>query len=110
MIFILKATNSFLTNKRNYLIHIFERFSLEHRAMIDVATSFFFFVFAVTLLVTGAVFAGDAIEVWEVSFTEWAIQYWPVKISIVVGAALLILQGLAKLTRDVMFLRQQRGA
>ena len=75
-----------------------------HKALLDVISSFFFFLFAGALLVTGAIFASDAIEVWEVSFTEWAIQYWPVKISIAVGALLLILQGLSKLIKDFMLL------
>jgi TRAP-type mannitol/chloroaromatic compound transport system permease small subunit len=88
---------------------IFERFSIQQRARIDVVTSFFFFVFAITLMLTGALFARDSIAVWEVSFTEWAIQYWPVKITFVLGAALLILQGLAKLTRDILFLQQYRS-
>ena len=42
-------------------------------------------------------FAADAIRGGEVSFTEWAIQYWPVKLTIPLGAALLLLQGIARL-------------
>jgi len=49
------------------------------------------------------------VNVFEVSFTEWAIQYWPVKLSIVVGAALITLQGAAKLIRDVIYFTQQRA-
>ena len=37
----------------------------------------------------------------EVSFTEWGIQYWPVKLTIPLGAALLLLQGIARLIKDV---------
>lgn len=89
---------------------IYEKFSLRNRARIDVVTSFFFFVFTLTLLVTGYFFARDAIGVFEVSFTEWAIQYWPVKCTITLGAALVFLQGAAKLTRDVIFLSQTEAA
>lgn len=71
------------------------------RAVADVLTSFFFFVFAVTLLVTGWRFAQDAVNVGETSFTEWGIQYWVVKLTIPVGAVLLILQGIAHLLRDI---------
>ena len=74
------------------------------KVITDVATSFFFFVFSVALLLTGALFAWDSISVWEVSFTEWAIQYWPVKATIGLGALLLTLQGLSKLTKDVVYL------
>jgi TRAP-type mannitol/chloroaromatic compound transport system permease small subunit len=74
------------------------------KAIMDIATSIFFFVFSVTLLITGWTFMMDSINVWEVSFTEWAIQYWPVKISIVVGAALITLQGVSNLIKSVLLL------
>lgn len=76
------------------------------RVVTDIVTSVFFFIFTATLLVTGAIFAMDAINVMEVSFTEWAIQYWPVKITIALGAALILLQGIARLIKDVAFLRR----
>ncbi len=89
---------------------IYEKFSIRTRAIIDIITSFFFFVFTATLLVTGYLFTRDSIGVWEVSFTEWGIQYWPVKITIVIGAFLLLLQGLAKLMRDVTYLMRAGSA
>lgn len=88
---------------------IYERFSTRARAAIDIVTSFFFFVFTLTILVTGIIFARDAIAVWEVSFTEWAIQYWPVKITIALGAFLLLLQGLARLSRDITYLARGKA-
>lgn len=89
---------------------IYEQFSVRTRAIVDIITSFFFFVFTITLMVTGFLFAKDSMDVWEVSFTEWAIQYWPVKLTLVIGAFLLFLQGLAKLMRDVTYLMQTRSA
>ncbi|WP_431859350.1 TRAP transporter small permease subunit [Azospirillum sp.] len=71
------------------------------RAVADVLTSFFFFVFTLTLLVTGWRFAQDAVNMGETSFTEWGIQYWVVKLTIPVGAVLLLLQGVAHLLRDI---------
>ena len=85
---------------------IYELLSERTKAITDLVTSIFFFIFTVTLLVTGAIFAADAIDVWEVSFTEWSIQYWPVKCSISIGALLIILQGVAKLIRDLKYFRQ----
>ena len=41
----------------------------------------------------------------EVSFTEWGIQYYPIKLSITAGALLLLLQGLAQLLNDINTLR-----
>lgn len=86
-----------------------ENLSDRAKVLTDIVSSFFFFVFSLTLLVTGAIFALDSIEVLEVSFTEWAIQYWPVKLTISLGAFLLILQGLAKLVRDVVYFRRMEA-
>lgn len=80
------------------------------KAVVDLFTSIFFFIFAGTLLVTGWIFAMDATVVNEVSFSEWTIAYWPFKWAIVVGAVLLILQGIAKLARDVEIVRQNMQA
>ena len=83
---------------------IYEKFSTRTKAKIDLVTSFFFFIFTITLLLTGYLFAKDSFDVLETSFTEWGIQYWPVKMTIVIGAFLLILQGFAKLMRDIIYL------
>ncbi|MFQ5803500.1 MAG: TRAP transporter small permease subunit, partial [Candidatus Methylomirabilales bacterium] len=74
------------------------------KAVVDIITSVFFFLFAGTLLWTGWTFMMDAINIGEVSFTEWAIQYWPVKSTMAIGALLILLQGLAKLIKDVLIL------
>ena len=37
----------------------------------------------------------------EISFNEWEIPLWPMKWMMVVGAALLILQGVSKLSKDI---------
>jgi TRAP-type mannitol/chloroaromatic compound transport system permease small subunit len=89
----------------------YAEWSARRKAAVDLATSIFFFIFAGTLLVTGWIFAMDATRVGEVSFSEWKIAYWPFKWAIAVGAVLLILQGIAKLARDVAVLRNSvKGA
>jgi TRAP-type mannitol/chloroaromatic compound transport system permease small subunit len=72
------------------------------KALVDVISSLFFFIFTIALLWTGWTFASDAMSVWEVSFTEWAIQYWPVKLAMPIGAALITLQGIAHLIKDIL--------
>ncbi len=74
------------------------------RAVVDIVTSVFFFLFAGALLWTGWSFMMDSIRVWEVSFTEWAIQYWPVKSTMALGALLILLQGTSKLIKDIRIL------
>ena len=88
---------------------IYAKFSPRGKAIADIVTSVFFFIFIGTMFVTGIRFAADAVNVREVSFTEWGIQYWPVKLAIPIGAGLLLLQGVAKLLKDVLFV-VRRGA
>lgn len=80
------------------------------RAVVDILTSFFFFLFAGALLWTGWSFMTDSVNVWEVSFTEWAIQYWPVKSTLALGAMLILLQGLSKLIKDICLLAGKESA
>ena len=88
---------------------IYAKFSPRGKAIADIVTSVFFFIFIGTMLVTGYRFAADAVNVGEHSFTEWGIQYWPVKLAIPIGAALLLLQGVSKLIKDILFVAR-RGA
>jgi TRAP-type mannitol/chloroaromatic compound transport system permease small subunit len=74
-----------------------------------VFTSIFFFIFAFALMWTGWVFAYDSMSVWEVSFTEWAIQYWPVKLALPLGAVLLTLDGITRLIKDIYILAGKRA-
>ncbi len=83
---------------------LYARLSPRGRAACDVFTSIFFFIFTVTMLVTGWRFAMDSIGFGERSFTEWQVQYWPVKLMIPLGAALIILQGIARLMKDIALL------
>ncbi len=76
-------------------------FSARGKAITDLLTSVFFFIFAATLIWTGWIFAMDSVRQNEVSFTEWGIQYWPVKLVIVLGGVLLFLQGVSQISKDI---------
>lgn len=80
---------------------IYNYFSNRGKAIVDLFTSVFFFIFVLTLLVTGWTFFLDSYQVNEVSFTEWAVPYWPIKFALPLGAALLLLQGIAQLFKDI---------
>ncbi len=86
---------------------VYQYLPVRAKVMTDIVTSIFFFIFAGALLVTGWIFLADSIDVWEVSLTEWAIQYWPVKITIVLGALLILLQGFSKLVKDFILLTRK---
>lgn len=71
------------------------------KAIVDVFTSIFFFIFMFALLVTGWTFFYDSYQVNEVSISEWGIQYWPIKLALSLGALLLLIQGFAQLIKDI---------
>ena len=85
---------------------VYTHFSRRGKAIADIVTSVFFFIFVLTMLWTGARFAMDAVQVDEHSFTEWGVQYWPVKLTIPIGAFLLALQGVSKLIKDILIVRE----
>ncbi len=80
-------------------------FSPRKKALVDIATSFLFFLFLGVLLKEGYSLAYDSVSRWEVSYeTTWRPPVWPSKSLIVVAAALLLLQGIVKFIADVMIL------
>lgn len=88
---------------------LYTKFSARGKAIADIITSIFFFIFTVTLMWTGFRFANDAIGMNEHSFTEWGIQYWPVKLAMPLGAALIVLQGLSKLIKDILIVTRREA-
>ena len=82
------------------------RMSPRRRALADVCTSAFFFIFAGALTATGWIFFFDAYLIKEVSFTEWAIAYYPIKFALPLGGALIFAQGIVRLMHDLRTLRQ----
>ena len=99
------------THREEAHVHVdvlYQYFPDRLKALVNIFTSIFFFLFTIALFWTGWIFAADSIQVWEVSFTEWAIQYWPVKTTLVSGAVLLFLDGLTKLIRDISALAGKR--
>ncbi|MDX1344808.1 MAG: TRAP transporter small permease subunit [Sedimenticolaceae bacterium] len=82
---------------------IYTHLSERSKAIMDLITSVFFFIFVITLLVTGWIFFHDSFAIKEVSFTEWGIQYYPVKFALPLGAALILLQGIAILLKDIHY-------
>ncbi len=89
---------------------IYMHLSKRLRAIVDLVSSIFFFIFTITLMVTGWIFFNDSFEVGEVSFTEWGIQYWPIKFALPLGAVLLLLQGIAQLLKDIAVLLDPAAA
>ena len=88
---------------------LYLRLSRKYKSIFDLITSVVFFIFVIALLWSGWVFAGYSIGLWEVSFTEWGIQHWVVKCSIVIGSAFILLQGISRVVQDILVVRGSEG-
>ncbi len=83
---------------------LYNKFNIRTRALVDIITSALFFLFCGMLLYYGGEFAWESISFWEHSVSAWGPPIWPFKLMIPVGAGLLLLQGIAKLIRDIHIL------
>lgn len=80
---------------------IYGKFSRVNKAVVDLATSFLFFLFLVVLIWQGVDMAWDSVAKFERSSSLWNPHIWPVKIVIPVAAVLLLLQGLVRIVSDI---------
>ena len=81
---------------------LIKRFKPRTRAIIEAVTGIVALVFLVAMTGKGADLALYSIKINETSFTPWGPPIWPLKIIVVVGAFLLLIQVIANLTRDTI--------
>ena len=81
---------------------VHSRLSLRGRAIMDIATFIFFFVFVAVLLWKGWYVTWKAFQFMERTESSWGPVIWPSRLVIPIGAFLLLLQGLAKFVRDIL--------
>jgi len=79
---------------------LYNRFSIRTRAILDLFTAIFFFLFCGVLVWKGWVFALTALKIQERCNTPFNAILYPVKVMLPLGALLVILQGLAEFTRS----------
>jgi len=80
---------------------IYARLSTRARAILDVITSPLFFLFIVVMLWHGVFFAEKSVAMLEHTQTPWGPPIWPIKLMLPLAAFLFLLQGIAKLVRDI---------
>lgn len=81
---------------------IYSRFPPRTKAILDLITSLAFFVFCGVLLWQGLGFALTSLSQLEPDDTPWRAPMYPVKLMIPVGALLILLQGLANFSRNLV--------
>jgi TRAP-type mannitol/chloroaromatic compound transport system permease small subunit len=82
---------------------LYNRFRPRTRAIIDLFTWLLFFYFCGLLLLKGGEMAWDSLKILETEPTSFAPPVYPIKMTIPLGALLILLQGLAKFIRDLTF-------
>jgi TRAP-type mannitol/chloroaromatic compound transport system permease small subunit len=82
---------------------IYDRLTPRKKAFIDSITYIFFMIYMVALLLASGKYAWNSVLVRETSGSAWDPPIYPIKISLPVGAALLLLQGTVKFIRDIHF-------
>lgn len=81
---------------------LYSSLSRRTQAWLDIFTSLMFFLFMAALLYFGTSMAWESIQSMETSYSAWNPPIWPIKAAIPIGAALLFLQGVAKLLEDIL--------
>lgn len=81
---------------------LYNRFRKKTQAVIDICTFSLFFLFCVMMLIYGGSLAWESFSIWEHSNSAWGPPLYPVKMMIPLSALLLLLQGIAKLIRDIL--------
>lgn len=80
------------------------RLTAKSKAVLDITTFLVFFLFCGMLLIYGGQLAWESMITLEHSQSAWNPPVYPFKLMIPVGALLLLLQGTAKLIRDILVL------
>lgn len=88
---------------------LYGRLSPRQRAWMDVMTSSVFFAFCLMMLYYGGSLALDSLSRLERSQSPWNPPLYLVKLTIPVGALLVLIQGIAKLARDILYLMGRGG-
>jgi TRAP-type mannitol/chloroaromatic compound transport system permease small subunit len=78
-----------------------DRFSPRVQATVDLFTYVGLFMFCVVLLLHGGEVAFDSLRKGTVTPSMWAPVMWPSQMLVPIGAALILLQGLAKWIRNL---------
>jgi TRAP-type mannitol/chloroaromatic compound transport system permease small subunit len=87
----------------------YSRLSPRGKMIMDLITFPFFLCFCGILLWKGWSFAWRSILLWELSQSNWAPLIWPIKLTIPLGALLIILQGVSNLLSDITSVLARKG-
>jgi TRAP-type mannitol/chloroaromatic compound transport system permease small subunit len=84
---------------------LYSRWTPRTRAWVDVCTAIFLLFYLALLLYGGLSSTAYAFEYDETSYSAWAPRMEPIKVLMVIGIALMLLQAVAQFFKDVAAVR-----
>lgn len=104
ILYILGAAWTLQVGRHVKIDMLYSRVSPRGQRLLDVLTFPFFTLYMGLLLWVGFRFAMESTLIRETSGTPWDPPIYPIKILFFMGALMLLMQGVAKLIRDLHFL------
>ena len=80
---------------------VWGRLSVRNRAIADIVTSVFTFIYIGVIFWTSLHFTIESWQIGERTMTHWGPPYYPLRTTLPVATFLMLLQALAKLVRDI---------
>jgi len=99
--YVLGAGWTLLEHRHVKIDLIYGRFTPRQRAVIDSITFVFFALYLGFFLWAVSKYAWQSVLVRETAGSAWDPPVYPIKVALLVGVVLLLLQGIAKLIRDL---------
>lgn len=105
----LSGAYALLTKQHVRMDVAFSHLSPRGKAIMDMVTSLFFFIFMAAYMYAALNSASNSVRFMETSQAGIAVPYWPVKLMMPIGGGLLALQGISKLIRDALTVMKKGG-
>ena len=101
--YVLGAAWALQDNRHVKIDLIYGRLTPRQRAIMDSFTFVFFLFYLSVFLWATAEYARRSVSVLETSGSAWDPPVYPIKLALMAGVVLLLLQGIAKFIRDLHF-------
>lgn len=99
--YVLGAAWALQDNRHVKIDLLYGRLTVRQRAVIDSVTYVFFVLYLGVFLWAVSKYVWQSVRVGETTGSAWDPPVYPIKIALVVGVTLLLLQGTAKFIRDL---------
>jgi TRAP-type mannitol/chloroaromatic compound transport system permease small subunit len=103
--FLLGGAHSMQLDQHVRMDLFYSAWSERTRALVDAFTIFFLIFYLAVVLKGGVSSTIYAIVYGEVNFSAWRPQMWPIKVIMVFGITLMLLQAIATFFKDIAKLR-----